>query len=175
MEPISIVMGLAQFAPQLIRWITGNEKAENVAKTVVDIASSVAGTEDGGSIIERLKADAKLAAEFAERIEQRSHDLQIAYLADVDSARKMQIAALAQSDVFSKRFVYYFACAWSSFAMLYFTFVTFGTVSQSGQRMADTILGVLIGTVITGFFNFFYGSSARSREKDDTIKQLSKQ
>jgi predicted transcriptional regulator of viral defense system len=113
MEPISIIMGLAQFAPSIIRWVTGNEKAENVAKTVVDIASTVAGTEDGASIIERLKADAKLAAEFAERIEQRSHDLQIAYLADVDSARKMQMEALKQDDVFSKRFIYYFATAWN--------------------------------------------------------------
>jgi hypothetical protein len=86
----------------------------------------------------------------------------------------MQIAALKQDDVFSKRFVYYFAMAWSIFAMGYFMFVTFGTVAPSGQRMADTILGVLIGTVITGFFNFFYGSSARSQQKDETIKQLSK-
>ena len=172
MEPLSIVMGLAQFAPSLIKWVTGNEKAENVAKTVVDIASSVTGTEDGGSIIERLKADAKLAAEFAERIEQRSHELQIAYLADIDSARKMQIAALEQDDVFSKRFIYYFASAWSAFSMAYFVFVTFGSVSN--LRMADTILGFLLGTAIAAIFQFFYGSSARSREKDDTIKQLSK-
>jgi hypothetical protein len=174
MEPFTIALALAEYAPQLIKWVTGNDKAEKVASIAVDVAKKVTGATSGDGALELIKADPKLAAEFADRIEQRSYELQIAYLADVDSARRMQIAALAQSDVFSKRFVYYFAIAWSSFAMLYFTFVTFGTVSQSGQRMADTILGVLIGTVITGFFNFFYGSSARSREKDDTIKQLSK-
>jgi hypothetical protein len=56
--------------------------------------------------------------------------------------------------------------------MAYFVFVTFGAVSN--LRMADTILGFLLGTAIAAIFQFFYGSSARSREKDDTIKQLSK-
>jgi hypothetical protein len=175
MEPISIALALAEYAPQLIKWVTGNDKAEKVAAVAVDVAKKVTGATTGDGALELIKADPKLAAEFADKVAEREADLEKAYLADMDSARRMQIAALAQSDVFSKRFVYYFACAWSAFAMLYFSFVTFGHVSQSGQRMADTILGVLIGTVITGFFNFFYGSSARSREKDDTIKQLSKQ
>jgi len=53
--------------------------------------------------------------------------------------------------------------------MAYFAFVTFGTVAESGVRMADTILGVLIGTVLTGFFNFFFGSSKSSKDKTDAM------
>lgn len=175
MEPLTIALALAEYAPQLIKWVTGNDKAEKVATIAVDVAKKVSGATSGEGALELIKADPKLAAEFADKIAEREADLEKAYLADMDSARRMQIEALKQDDLFSKRFVYYFATVWSAFAMLYFTFVTFGTVSQSGQRMADTILGVLIGTVITGFFNFFYGSSARSREKDETIKHLSKQ
>lgn len=101
----------------------------------------------------------------------REHELKWAELEqkDRDGARHMQEVALAQDDVFSKRFIYYFATAWSLFAMAYFSFVTFGTVPASGTRMADTILGVLIGTVITGFFNFFYGSSKSSKEKTEAM------
>ena len=88
---------------------------------------------------------------------------------NIQDARSMQKVALEQDDTFSKRFIYYFATAWSLFAMLYFAFVTFGTVPESGTRMADTILGVLIGTVITGFFNFFYGSSKSSKDKTDAL------
>ncbi len=93
---------------------------------------------------------------------------------DRDSARHMQEVALQQEDTFSKRFIYYFATAWSLFAMTYFAFVTFGTVPESGTRMADTILGVLIGTVITGFFNFFYGSSKSSKDKTDAMIKATK-
>lgn len=93
-----------------------------------------------------------------------------AVLADKDSARKVQIAALQQDDVFSKRFVYYFAIGWSGFSMVYFLWATFGQVEN--QRMADTILGVLIGTCLASFFQFFYGSTSRSQKKDDTIQAM---
>ena len=173
MEPLSILLGLAQFAPQLIKWVTGNDKAAEVASIAVDVAQKVR-NKSPESAIKQLGLDPAAAAEFANKLSEREADLEKAYLADVDSARKMQIAALQQDDIFSKRFVYYFAIGWSAFAMIYFAFVTFGQVSDSGIRMADTILGVLIGTVITGFFNFFFGSSARSAAKDITISALSK-
>ena len=173
MEPISILLGLAQFAPQLIKWVTGNDKAAEVAAIAVDVAKTCTGTKDAAGALAKLAIDPAAAAAFADKLQEREADLSKAYLADTANARAMQIAALQQDDVFSKRFVYYFACAWSAFAMLYFTFVTFGTVPTSGTRMADTILGVLIGTVITGFFNFFFGSSARSAAKDVTIQKLS--
>lgn len=170
MEPITVALALAQYAPSLIKWLTGNEHAENVAKTVVDVASKITGAATAEGSLELIKTDPKLAAEFADKIQQREADLQLAYFADVDSARRMQIAALAQGDIFSKRFVYYFAIAWSLFSMLYFCWATFGVVAN--QRMADTILGVLIGTCLASFFQFFYGSSSRSQQKDDTIKHL---
>jgi hypothetical protein len=47
-------------------------------------------------------------------------------------------------------------------------------VAESGIRMADTILGVLIGTVLTGFFNFFFGSSKGSKDKTDALAKAYK-
>ena len=99
-------------------------------------------------------------------------DLEKAYLADLGNARHMQEVALQQDDRFAKRFIYYFALLWSFAAMIYFACVTFIQLPASGVRMADTILGVLIGTVMTGFFNFFYGSSARSAKKDEVIREM---
>lgn len=93
---------------------------------------------------------------------------------DRASARAMQIAALQQDDWLAKNFIYIFTAVWSLFAMVYFAFVTFGTVAESGVRMADTILGVLIGTVLTGFFNFFFGSSKGSKDKTDALAKAYK-
>jgi hypothetical protein len=93
---------------------------------------------------------------------------------DRASARAMQIAALQQDDWLAKNFIYIFTAVWSIFAMTYFAFVTFGTVAESGIRMADTILGVLIGTVLTGFFNFFFGSSKGSKDKSDALMRGAK-
>ena len=172
MEPITLSL-LAQFAPSLIKWATGNDKAEQVTQTIVDVAQSVTGTSTPESAVATLRSDPEAVMRFQTAVADRQADLEKAYLADTDSARKMQIAALQQDDVFSKRFIYYFAWAWSGFAAIYFLMTTFVEIPSSGQRVADTILGVLVGTVLSGFFGFFYGSSARSQGKDDLIHKLS--
>lgn len=97
-----------------------------------------------------------------------------AYLKDTQSAREMHVAALQQDDLFSKRFIYGFAVFWSLFAMVFFMFVTFGDVPEKNLRMADTILGFLIGTAIAGIFNFFLGTTFRSQKKDETISTLAR-
>lgn len=93
---------------------------------------------------------------------------QMAY-ADTANARGLQQAALAQSDVFSKRFLYYYAAVWSVAAMVYIGFITFGNIPERNIRFADTILGFVLGTVIAGMFQFFFGTSQGSRNKDDTL------
>jgi hypothetical protein len=91
--------------------------------------------------------------------------LQMAY-GDVANARNMQVEALRQDDLFSKRFIYIFATFWSIFAAGYIGFITFGTIPPDNQRFADTILGFLLGTVVATILQFFFGSSMGSKEKD---------
>lgn len=85
---------------------------------------------------------------------------------DVANARNMQVEALRQEDLFSKRFIYIFATFWSIFAAGYIGFITFGHIPEDNQRFADTILGFLLGTVVATILQFFFGSSMGSKEKD---------
>lgn len=85
---------------------------------------------------------------------------------DTANARAMQVAALQQDDLFSKRFIYIFATFWSIFAAGYIAFITFGTIPEDNQRFADTILGFLLGTVVATILQFFFGSSMGSKKKD---------
>jgi hypothetical protein len=128
-----------------------------VGDTVEEVAKAIAG-------------DPEAAQKLAE-IDLKQFELENQ---DRASAREMQIAALQQESWFAKNFIYIFTSVWSIFAMVYFAFVTFGTVAESGIRMADTILGVLIGTVLTGFFNFFFGSSKGSKDKTDALAKAYK-
>ena len=91
--------------------------------------------------------------------------LRMAY-GDIANARNMQVEALRQEDLFSKRFIYYFAIFWSIFAAGYIGFITFGTIPVDNQRFADTILGFLLGTVVATILQFFFGSSMGSKDKD---------
>jgi len=86
--------------------------------------------------------------------------------ANTADARAMQVAALSQSDVFSKRFTMYLTAFWSLCAAVYIGFITFSIIPEPNVRFADTILGFILGTVIATMLNFWFGSSIGSKEKD---------
>jgi hypothetical protein len=88
---------------------------------------------------------------------------------DREGARHMQEVALAQEDVFSKRFIYYLATFWSIAAVLYIGFITFGEIPEANVRFADTILGFLLGTIVATILQFFFGSSKSSQDKTDAM------
>ena len=90
-------------------------------------------------------------------------------LANLKDARAMQVAALSQDDLFSKRFVYYFITFWSFVSATYIAFVTFAIIPESNTRTADTVLGIILGTIITGMFNYLIGSTITSRQKNDLL------
>jgi hypothetical protein len=99
-------------------------------------------------------------------------DLDKAYLADTDSARKMQVAALQQDDLFSKRFVYYFSIVWSLFSMAFMLVVTLADIPNDNVNTVNVILGFLLGTAISSIFSFFLGTTKSSQTKDATIQTL---
>jgi len=96
------------------------------------------------------------------------------HLENVKGARDMQNNALNQSDVFSKRFIYYFASFWSVSAVVYIGFITFATIPVQNIRFADTILGFLLGTVVATILNFFYGTSKSSQDKTDKLAEMAR-
>ena len=127
-------------------------------------------TDEGRLKLAQLQADRE--AELHEFVlAQKEQELKVDEMAyaDTDSARKMQMAALQQSDVFSKRFLYFYAAGWSIAAAVYIAFITFGDIPEKNIRFADTILGFILGTVISTIIQFFFGTSQGSRNKDETL------
>jgi hypothetical protein len=162
-ELLSLLKG---FAPALATAVAGPLGGAAVSA----IASKFGVSDSVEAVAKAIAGDPDAALKLAE-IDLKQFELENE---DRASAREMQIAALQQEDWFAKNFLYIFTSVWSIFAMVYFAFVTFGTVAESGVRMADTILGVLIGTVLTGFFNFFFGSSKGSKDKTDALMRATK-
>lgn len=96
------------------------------------------------------------------------------FLADVQNARQMQTAALNQDDKFSKRFIYWFTAGSVILGFLYIYLITFYTIPQNNQRFADTILGVVISIIFGTIYNFFFGSSKGSADKNKILENLNK-
>lgn len=91
---------------------------------------------------------------------------------DRKDARAMQVAALNQSDPFAKRFIYYFATGWSIITALYIAFITFGTIPTANVRFADTVLGFLLGTIVSTIIQYFFGTSFGAHKKDELITRI---
>lgn len=151
--------------------LLAGEKGAEVAGKVIDVAQQVSGLRDASEIIRSAgnpEAAAKLRSELlglADKEAEREAQ-------DRANARDMQKAALGQDDLFSKRFVYYFASAWSLFTMLYIALITLANIPEANQRYADTILGFMLGTLVATIINFFFGSSKQSQSKDVSITAL---
>lgn len=86
MTPIALAMGLAQFAPQIIKMVSGSDKAEAVAQQVVGVAEVLTG-KHGAEATAALQADPDLVMQFQQAMAAISADLDRAYLADVQQAR----------------------------------------------------------------------------------------
>ena len=117
------------------------------------------------AVTQAIQADPEAAMKLAE-IDLKQFQLENE---DRASARHMQEVALQQDSWFAKNFLYLFTSVWSIFAMTFFSLASFYTIPEANTRIVDTIIGVLIGTVLTGFFNFFFGSSKGSKDKTDAL------
>lgn len=133
-----------------------------------------------GSIVDTVgKLASDLITTDAERLaaeneaKQIDADVEKSYLGDKDSARRMQMSALTQEDVFSKRFVYYFSAGWSVFAMVFMCIVTMVDIPKENVSNVNIILGFLLGTAVASIFSFFLGTTQTSKNKDSTIAVLS--
>ena len=106
---------------------------------------------------EKWNAEAAKHEEFMAELDEKSRQ----------RATDMQLQAMKSEDWLVRRFVYLFAAFWAVMACAYIGFITFADIPEKNLRFVDTILGVVIGGVITTLLSFFYGSSQGSRAKDD--------
>ena len=88
-------------------------------------------------------------------------------LKDRADARAMQtaIAISKESTNLAKNFVYYLSIGVFSFSALTVLLLFFIEIPDKNRDVINFILGVLVGTGLTGIFNYFFGSSKGSSDK----------
>lgn len=137
---------------------------QKVAPDMLEIAGNLTGIkalENLGNMIDssdRLSNDYKSVAKELLQLD----------IDDRKSAREMQIAALGQDDIFSKRFNYYLSGA---IFVIFFTLMLllyFVEIPEGNSEIVYMAFGTLIGIVGT-VAAFYYGSSSGSKDKSEGI------
>ena len=107
-----------------------------------------------------------------------AHALELERLHQTDraSARELQQAALGSDDRLAKRFIYYYASGLSllTFIFIFWAAFVYDYTKDNGQalRVIDTVLGFLLGVSLSAIIQFFFGSSAGSRSKEEKLSVL---
>lgn len=172
MEPISIAMGMAQFAPSLVKLFTGSDKAADVAGKVIDIAKTVTGAPSGAAALEVLAADPNKVLEFRQALAEQQADLERAYLADTQDARARDVD-LHKAGFNNRRADVMVALDVVGLIACLVVLALFRT-SLPGEVVGilSTIAGIF-GTCLRDAHQFEFGSSRSSQAKDETINKLS--
>lgn len=171
MDPISIAFGLAQFAPAVLKWITGSDKAAEAAGQVVEIAKSVTGRGDGLDALDALKADPALAMQFRQSVMANETELDKAYLADRQDARKrdVELAKAGQRNV--RADVMVVGAVVGLIACLAVLAFFKNQVPGEVVGIVSTVAGIF-GACLRDAFQFEFGSSRGSRDKDEALLRL---
>ena len=151
MDPISIAMGLAKFAPTIAGWFGGDD-AEDTAEQVVDMAKQVTGISDPEDAMSKIQNDPALQIQF----QQAMNPVIIARL-DAETKQQAEVNATMRAELNSNdKFKSYWrpALGWSvvlSFAtmMLSIVFILMYGVMKNPAVIKDFIeaLSSLMGTM----------------------------
>lgn len=165
-------MGLAQFAPGIIKLITGSDKAAAVADHVVGIARSVTGAETGEAALEIVKADPAKVMEFQLAMSAQQQDLEQMYLADTQDARARDIKLIEAGHVNYRANMLAGGAVVLVVGCLLIT-VWASAMDDFAKATITLICGRALGWV-EQVFSFEFGTTRANKTKDDTINKLSK-
>lgn len=169
---IPLAMALAQYAPGIIKLITGNDKAGAVASHVLDIAQVVTGTQDPETAVAVIKEDPAIAMQFALAIEERQQALENMYLVDTQNARARDIE-LAKAGQPNHRANALAAGAGGLVVACLAVVIWSSSLDDFGKATLTLICGRALGWV-EQIFSFEFGTTRANKTKDDTINNLTK-
>jgi len=140
----------------------------DILEKVVNVAGQAVSGNYLGALKELIRKDSDITPE------QRKEAFTLLELdyADLKDARDLQKVALQQSDLFSKRFIYYLAMASFAFAVTIVIMLFFIEVPDKNQDVVNFILGIVVGNGLTQVFQFFFGSSKGSKDKEDRLNSM---
>lgn len=172
MDPVTIAFGLAQYAPSIIKWLSGSDKAEEAAQKVIDVARVVTGKDGASDAVQAIQADPAMLMQFRQAMASIEADMDRAYLADRQNARGRDVAFVQ-------------AGRWNIRADLLALLSVTGLIvcvwfvardSSLPERAVNAIMFVAgtLAACVRDVFAFEFGSSRGSRDKDALIADKGK-
>lgn len=164
---IAAALGLAEFAPVIARWMSG-DNAENIAHQVVEIAKKVTNQPDSVEASKTLAENSLLIAEFQKEVIKIEAELELQFMQDRKSARERDIALAQAGRRNTRADVMVLSAAVGLIACLCTLIHHAGNLPGEAVGIISTIAGIF-GSCLKDAYTFEFGSSRGSREKDSVV------
>lgn len=167
---IPIALGLAQYAPQIASFLGGGDKSAAVASKVASIAQSVSGTKTPAEALDAIRADAGLQQQFQLAVLAANTELDRLYLADVQDARKRDVAIMQAGRHNVRADIMVIAAAVGLVACLVSLIWFRQGLPGEAVGIISTVAGIF-GACLRDAFQFEFGSSRGSKSKDELLSR----
>lgn len=172
MDPITIAMALAPFAPMITKWLTGSDKAADVAGKVVGIAETITGKQ-GDFALQEIQGNPELALRFKEAVMANELEFDRIYLADRQNARDRDTAITAAGKHNYRADTMYVLAVVVIVGLVYAVWKD-PNVNEYMKGIVTLLLGRFLG-YLDNIYNYEFGTTRINQVKDATINRLSKQ
>jgi hypothetical protein len=167
MEPITLALTLAQFAPSIMRFFGAGEKPVSVAEKVVGIAKAVTGAQSPEDAIKAMRENAQLAQQFQLAVLAADTDLEKAALADRANARTRDVEVRKLAGGYNWRAdIMIVACVVALCVMV--NKIIGDNIKPEVLAIFNMAIGALL-KMLGDAFSFEFGSSRGSKEKDQLL------
>jgi hypothetical protein len=171
MEPFSVAMGLAQFAPWLVKILTGSNKGAEIAGHVVNVAKAITGAPTGPAALEAIQADPDKVMAFRLAMEAKQAEYEQMYLVDRQDARArdVEINKLGRRNVRADIMVLLDVVGLIACLVV----LCFFREKIPGEAIGlISTIAATFGLCLRDAHQFEFGSSRSSQAKDATISNL---
>lgn len=173
MDPVTLALSLAQFAPSILRYFGVGDKPVAVAEKVVQMAQAVTGTANPEAAMAAMRENAQLAQQFNLAVLADNTKLEELALADRAGARERDIKVRQLDDGRNKRADVMVICDFLGLiACLVVLAVFYKELPGEATAMIATIASIF-GLCLRDAHQFEFGSSRGSRDKDEIMKAAS--
>lgn len=170
---IPIALGLAQYAPSLMRFFNAGEGSVAVAEKVVSVAQSITGAQTPEDALKALQENAQLQQQFNLAVLHMDGELEVAYLSDRQDARKRDVEFLKAGKVNTRANAMVAMDVVGLIACLVVLTLFRKEIPGEVVGLLSTIAGIF-GLCLRDAHQFEFGSSRGSKDANDTLHQLAK-
>jgi hypothetical protein len=167
---LQAALSLAQISPKIAQWLSGT-KASSISQRIIDIAKNVTNTDDELKAIEKLKSDKNMYVLFEKAMIDSEREIELAITKDKENARHRDICIVNSGRRNKRADIMVISAAIGLVVCLCFICLYRKELPGEVVGIISTIAGIF-GSCLKDAYNFEFGSSRGSKEKDHTVASI---